>query len=192
MAPHVRLFSSHLDPRTGAISRWVAGSSSTNRLIFLSYLSEVNLHFGGRYSIHELYVLTLYSSRFQNPVKEYAIRRRVTRKVARLQSQSTKQDLTTIQEVDTSLLIENREVSDAIQRLRSTVGHDDFPTRQSRGWGSQVDRCFLCASSMVDPIARSGPGAPSGAVEIETTVYCSDAADLKLHSIFRVEEPLGP
>ena len=186
----VRLFKSHIDSRTGAISRWVAGSSSSHRLVFLAYMSDVYLRPGGPPAVHEIFVLTRFSSRFPNPLQEYRLKRRVTRKVASLpQGCGRAQDMDNIVGVEMSLLVENVEVADALARLFNTVGHDELFSRHARGLGSRFDRALRCATAFVEPEATLGKKVLRGQVEVESTIFCREVPDLTIHSIFRVEAP---
>ncbi len=155
------------------------------RFVFLSYLSEVDLEASGRAGVHELYALTRFSSRSPNPLRDFSISRKSTRRIANLKCGKGKERLETIEEVELSLLVENKEVAAAIDRLFHVPGHAEMASRHSRGLGSVFDRAYRCASAFVEPAPTvSRPGS----VEIETTIFCHYEIDLKLHSIFRVND----
>lgn len=151
-------------------------------------MSEVNLRPGGPPAVHEVFALTRFSSRFPNPLQEYQLKRRVTRKVASLPHGSEPaQPMENIEGVEMSLLVENVEVADALARLFNTVGHEELFSRHARGLGSRFDRAFRCATAFVEPEAAAGKTVLRGQVEIESTILCRDLPDLTIHSIFRVE-----
>lgn len=182
-----RSFHSHIEPRTGAVSRWVAGTTSNQRFVFLAFLSHVTLTPDGRPAVHELYGLSRYSSRSLNPLEDYQLRRRSTRRNVKLEpGQNRKENLATIEEVDLGLLVDNREVLEALSRLFRTVGHVEPVSRHSRGFGSMFDRAFRCASAFVSASKEEGVG------EVEATVYYRNSIDLKLKSVYRVGGNLEP
>lgn len=183
-----RSFHSHLDPP--AISRWVAGSTSNHRFVFLAFMSDVNMRLGGKSAVHDIYALSRFSSRSDNPLEAYSMKRRITRRLVTLpRAEAAKRRLATIQTVDVRELVNNTEIHGALARLFKTVGHDDFASRDSRGAGSQFDRCFFCGSVFIEPMVSIAPNVNPGMVEIETTIYCHDSIDLQLHSVFRVDGP---
>jgi hypothetical protein len=97
--------------------------------------------------------------------------------------ESRKESLAGVQEVELSLLVENAEVREAIGRLFKTTDHGDFVSRHPRGLGSVFDVAYRWSAGFVQP------GAQSGTVELETTIFFREAFDLRIHSVFRVEEP---
>ncbi len=153
-------------------------------------MSDVTMKQGGRPAVHDVYALTRFSSRSENPLEEYALKRRVTRKMGSLsKDHEVKRKFTMMQEQDARVLVENIEIHEALSRLFNTVGHDDFVSRESRGMGSLFDRCFFCGSAFIEPVPLDRPKFTPGAAEVETTIYCGDAVDLTLHSVFRVDPP---
>lgn len=178
-----RYFTSYIDPRTGAIARWVAGFSSTHRVVFVASLNDVTLLPQGRPTAYRLYALCRYTPLSPTPLDDYEVKSRITRaSVAKLPSQArAKRRLATVEPVQMALLLENIEVQKAIGRLFHTVDHGALTAISTMGWGSVFEAAFLCNSAFVEP------GSSTGAVELETTIYYAGLTDLKLHSILRVE-----
>ncbi len=148
----------------------------------------MNLEFDGPPAVHELFVLIRFSSRAEDPLRHYSVRRRATRNLAELQvSQDNRVALSANDEVDVGLLVENVETADAISRLLKSAGQGDFLSRHSRGLGSWFNASYKCAAAFVKPAPLTSGGGTSGAVEIETAIYYRETLDVKIHSVFRVE-----
>lgn len=175
-------FHSHID-LSGGISRWVAGITSTHKVVFLAHLNDVTLRPNGRSTTYKLYALTRYVPFGQSPMREYEVRRRSTRvKSARLGSgQDERTQLHNVESVQLPLLLENIEVQMAIGRLFHRVDNETLTTMATAGWGSVFEAAFLCASETVEP------GGVSGRVELEAKIYHLESLDLRMHSIFRIE-----
>jgi len=90
--------------------------------------------------------------------------------------------LTTVEPVPLPLLLENVEVQMAIGRLFRAVEYDALNLISTLGWGSMFEAAYLCASETIQP------GGISGRAELEATIYHLGRIDIKLHSLFRIEE----
>jgi hypothetical protein len=137
------------------------------------------------HAVHAVYALRRYHSRSSNPLADYKYSRRVTRgQLAKLDPprSGTKRNFGQMAEVDLNLML-NPGATAAIRAVLSTVDHEDFVPRGTRGVLSMFDTAYSVPAVIVQPVKAGG------SCEVLTTVFCNNAEDLLLHSVFRVETP---
>jgi hypothetical protein len=176
-APQVH---ARVDSKTGAVDRWVAGSCSSKRYVFLAHIRDAQLTVG---EVTTLELYALLRARSNDPLAEYQFSRRVpTGSSGKLAPKSSTTSFAPLEPTRQELLLDNAEVVDALVRIYGERLRERLSVAR-RATGSVFFGAYVARQ------AELSADKANQRSEVETRIYCRGHEDLRLHSLYRVSAP---